>query len=70
MKNSQELLKKITDLTIIIEKKYPELYQFLDENPITIAQSKNPDVNGEALKNYLDTLEELIENHVNTRQKV
>lgn len=66
MKKSQELLKEITDLTYVIETKYPGLYQFLDENPITIPESENLKVNTGALQNYLTSLEELLETYRKT----
>ncbi len=69
MKKSQELLKEITDLTYVIETKYPELYQFLDENPITIPEGKNLEVNTRALQNYLSSLKELVETYRETHRK-
>jgi hypothetical protein len=69
MKKSQELLKEITDLTFKIETNYPELYQFLDENPITIPEVKNVSVNDGALQNYLSSLEELLETYRETHGK-
>ena len=36
MRNLQKVLNEITDLTLEIENNYPELYQFLEENPIAI----------------------------------
>jgi len=69
MKKSQELLKEITDLTYKIEKEYPELYQFLDENPITIPEKKNLNISNGALEMYLTSLQELFETYEKTHQK-
>jgi hypothetical protein len=59
MKKSQQLLKEIIDLTYKIEINYPELYQFLDENPITIPEKKNPNITNGTLELYLTSLQEL-----------
>ena len=36
MKRLQKLIKEINDITLKIEQEYPELYQYLDETPLTI----------------------------------
>ncbi len=69
MKKSQELLKEITDLTYKIETNYPELYQFLDENPITISEGENLKINMSTLQNYFTSLEELLDTYRETHGK-
>ncbi|SNR59431.1 hypothetical protein [Lutibacter flavus] len=66
MKNLQELLKEITELTFKIEKKYPELYQFLDENPQTIPSKYHPEINKKELQDYLESLKQLLSHHLET----
>ena len=36
MKKIQKLTQEINELTVRIEQEHPELYRYLDENPITI----------------------------------
>lgn len=63
MKKSQELLKEIVDLTNQIERQYPELYQFLDENPITLPEKENPNITNGTLEQYLTSLQELFKSY-------
>ncbi len=42
MKKLQQLTKEINEFTLRIEQDYPELYQYLDENPITIRDCETP----------------------------
>tara|TARA_R110002033_G_scaffold166331_1_gene204834 strand:- start:61122 stop:61340 length:219 start_codon:yes stop_codon:yes gene_type:complete len=68
MKKLHHLLGKITQLTTEIETKYPELYQFLDENPITIPSVAHPDLDKKILEEYLEDLNELLEHHLQTHK--
>jgi hypothetical protein len=45
MKRLKEIIKEINDLTLKIELEYPELYQYLGENPMTIPNSEDPELN-------------------------
>lgn len=56
MKNTQDLLTEISTLTREIEENYPELYQYLDENPDTIPNTDHPHVGIEELEEYLNSL--------------
>ena len=53
----KKLNSKILAITMLIRDKYPELYGFLGEMPVTIPDDNHPDINMEALKDYLDSLE-------------
>ena len=66
MKNLQELLKEITGLTFNIEKNYPELYQFLVEDPLTIPSENHPDINKKVMQDYLESLKQLLAHHLET----
>ncbi|WP_299253641.1 hypothetical protein [uncultured Cytophaga sp.] len=68
MKKSLDLLKEITQLTYKIEKEYPELYVYLDENPITIPTENHPDLNKRLFSDYLSTLKVLLEHHIETHR--
>lgn len=56
MERTEKLSQEINELTFKIEQEYPELYGFLNENPITIPTSDDPQINTETLADYLDTL--------------
>lgn len=68
MENSQKLLSDITQLTKKIETDYPELYKYLDENPMTVPAQSNPDINKKELQKYLDSLRQLLKKHIETRK--
>lgn len=64
MKRLQELIKGINDLTLKIEQEYPELYQYLDENPITIPSKEHPNMDTKNFSVYLDSLKGILKHHV------
>jgi CDP-glycerol glycerophosphotransferase (TagB/SpsB family) len=66
MKRIQKITEEINKLTLHIEEKYPELYQFLDENPITIPTSEHPDMSDKVFADYLESLKDLLEHHMDT----
>ncbi|MFO7673502.1 MAG: hypothetical protein R6V74_07335 [Lutibacter sp.] len=70
MKNEQNLLTEISQLTKNIETNYPELYQFLDESPVTIPSESNPSIDKKILQDYLDSLKQLLKHHLETRKKI
>ena len=70
MSNLQNIVTEISQLTKTIETNYPELYQFLDENPNTIPSEKHPIINKEVLRDYLESLKQLLKHHIETRQKI
>jgi hypothetical protein len=63
MKKAEELLTEINKVKRQIETDYPELDKYLDENPITIPNFKNPQIGIETLQEYLDSLTSLIEKY-------
>jgi broad specificity phosphatase PhoE len=68
MKTMQELLSEIMLLTNHIETEYPELYRFLDENPMTIPSLDHPNIDKEIMKEYMDSLKQLLEHYLETHQ--
>ncbi|AEM69499.1 hypothetical protein Murru_0445 [Allomuricauda ruestringensis DSM 13258] len=66
MRELNSILNKITVLTHTMESQYPELYHFLDEDPITLPVLTHPNVDKDALEDYLQSLHELLEHHVKT----
>jgi len=69
MNTLQTLLAEISQLTKTIETNYPELYQFLDENPMTISSESNSSINNNILLEYLESLKQLLKHHLETRKK-
>lgn len=55
MNNPNGLLTRITELTSKIETDYPELYRFLEENPITLPVEAHPEVHKKELQDYLES---------------
>jgi hypothetical protein len=68
MKNLQNILQEITQLTTNIETNYPELYRYLDENPLTLPTMDKPHMDKQVLESYLKSLEELLRHHLETHQ--
>ncbi len=65
MKLSQNILAEITQITRDIEDNYPELQKYLDENPMTLPEGDNADVevDNEAFREYLNSLKELVKKY-------
>ncbi len=68
MKDLHRILNEITQLTAIIETNYPELYRILDENPMTLPVSKHPHMDKKVMQEYLESLEQLLEHHLETHK--
>ncbi len=68
MKRIQELNKEINDMTLKIQQEHPALYKYLDENPITIANSEDQEMNIKNLSNWLDSLKQLLKHHIENNQ--
>jgi hypothetical protein len=68
MKNSQEVIREISELTTMIKKKYPELYRFIDESPITIPSSNNPQVDKAIMEDYLESIKKVLKNYIETNK--
>ena len=66
----QALINKITQLTNLLKTRYPEYYRYLDENPMTLPTSEDPNVSQEALKAYLESLELLLKHTEERHHKV
>lgn len=69
MKRLQELIKEISNLTLEIEEKYPELYRYLDENPISIPSAEHPQVDSKVLSGYLESLKTMLKNYIKAEQE-
>lgn len=63
METAKDLITEISVLTREIETNYPEIYEHLDENPMTIPNMESPKVDAKELESYLNSLKELVKNH-------
>ncbi|TLP81800.1 hypothetical protein [Maribacter sp. ACAM166] len=68
MKNSKQILEEITTLTTKIETDYPELYRYLDEEPLTLPEKPHPKMDEEQLNDYLESLQQLLKHHLETHE--
>ena len=68
MNKLQIIENKITKLTTLIETKYPELYTFLEETPLTMPSINHPDINTQVMEDYLESLRHLLEHHIETHK--
>ncbi len=46
-----------------IQEKYPGLSQYIEETPILIPDSNDPEINVNNLTNYLQSLESILKNY-------
>lgn len=63
MKTTQHLLQDISAFILNIETNYPELYKYLDEDPITIPNVQHPNIDNKVLSNYLKSLKTLVKRY-------
>ena len=66
MNDLRSILTEITKLTTIIETDYPGLYQFLDEDPLTIPSMEHPEIDKDVMENYLEDLKQKLKHYAKT----
>ena len=64
MESEKELNSKILEITMTIKEKYPELYENLEEMPVTIPDIENPEINSKNLRAYYDSLISLLKQYI------
>ncbi|MDZ4668816.1 MAG: hypothetical protein SGJ00_13190 [bacterium] len=64
METEKGLNAKILAKTNEIMEKHPELSDFLNEMPITIPNENNPEINIKNLKDYYDSLNQILKKHL------
>jgi hypothetical protein len=69
MKNLNQILTEITEITTNIETNYPELYRSLDENPLTIPDTNSPHIDSKIMEEYLESLKQLLSHYLETHTK-
>lgn len=63
MKTEKELNQDIIRITKTIGEKFPELLKYLKEMPVKILPDLGTDINKKSLKDYYDSLEDLLKNY-------
>lgn len=63
METEGELNAKIMAITMLIQRKYSELSKFLDEMPVTIPNENNPKININILKEYYQSLQNILKQY-------
>ena len=64
MEKLHRLLNEITQVTNHIKTNYPELYRFLDEDPLTIPSKDHPEIDVKIMQKYLESLKGLLPHHL------
>ncbi len=54
----------IKNITIDIQDRYPELYRFIDEMPVTIPDLEDPQIDLDNLETYYDSLSYLQQGYI------
>jgi hypothetical protein len=60
METEHELNQKIISVTMLIQELHPELSKYLNEMPVTIPNEEHPHINIEILKEYYDSLLQIL----------
>ncbi|NKI25785.1 hypothetical protein HCG49_04330 [Arenibacter sp. 6A1] len=69
MDKLQRILTEITQLTNTIKADHPQLYKFLDEDPVTIPTKDHPDITLKVMKDYLDSLKQILKHSLDSTKK-
>jgi hypothetical protein len=69
LESEQDLSTRISQLTSIIQEQYPELLPYLAEIPVSVPSDPSPEVNSKILKDYYDSLYQIVKNHEMNRPK-
>ncbi|WP_299215394.1 hypothetical protein [uncultured Aquimarina sp.] len=69
MSTPEYLIIQINELTTLIETRYPELYKFLEEQPLTLPTNDTKEMDEKLLSDYLESLNQLLKHHVITHNK-
>jgi hypothetical protein len=64
MKTEKELNNDILKITMAIRDNFPELSKYLNEMPVTIPVSNNPEINLKNLQDYFNSLNALFRKYV------
>ncbi|MGE5318152.1 MAG: hypothetical protein ACM3ME_09155 [Chloroflexota bacterium] len=65
LETEQDMTVRINEITSLIQDKYPELLPYIAEIPVTVPSDPTPQVNNQILKDYYDSLYQIVKNHEN-----
>ncbi len=68
MENLGTVLSEIVALTTTIETYYPELYRFLDEEPVTLPTEREVPIDQQTMQAYLQSLKQLLKTYTKTHE--
>lgn len=68
MKSIQQLMHDIIQLTTEMETNFPELYNYLDETPLTLGETIEKEISTQDLTQYLETLKTQLSYHIQTHR--
>lgn len=69
MRKLNKIMQEIISITTEIETKYPELYKYLDETPLSICNAPEKTICTEDLEQYLITLKGQLQHHIELHKK-
>ncbi len=69
MENQDNLNKEITKTTLKIRNEFPELIKYLDEIPVNFSFNLEDGVNKKEMKEYLNSLNNLISTYSKEHKK-
>lgn len=67
LESEKELNERIVQITNTILENYPELLPYLGEVPASIPNNQNAEMNQKVLKDYYDSLYQIVTNHEKNR---
>lgn len=70
MKTESELNADILKITMIIQEIFPELSKYLVEMPVTIPDDISPEINLKNLKDYYDSLDNLLKKYADNHSAI
>ena len=68
MERVKQLNERILKTTMMITEKYPELTKYITEMPVTIPDEEDPEITIKNLKEYSDSLDNLLKKYVSTNK--
>lgn len=60
MKTENEINKDIIETTMVIDETFPELSKYIEEMPVTIPNTNEPEINETNLEDYQSSLDVLL----------
>lgn len=63
-KPQERIIKKIVALTTTIETNYPELYNYLDETPLTVSSCLSSKNNLVLMQDHYESLKQILEHYI------